>query len=70
MKSKKGFTVIELVVGIILLAVVIPGGVGWVKNITKLAQCDFEAPYKAEAIHTIGIIPPIGAITGWMDLGK
>ena len=45
-------------------------GTGWVKNIIKLSNCDFEAPYKAEVIHAIGIIPPVGAVTGWLDLGK
>jgi len=41
---------------------------GWTMNLIKLIDCDFEAPYKAEAIHTIGLIPPIGMITGWMDI--
>jgi hypothetical protein len=43
---------------------------GWVKNIIKLSDCDFIRPYKAEIIHTVGLIPPVGAITGWLDLGK
>ena len=58
-------------IGLILVAVIIVGGItGWIKNIIKLSDCDFEAPYRAEVIHTIGIIPPVGAITGWLDLGK
>ena len=44
--------------------------VGWIQNIIKLSECDFEAPYKAEVIHTIGILPPVGIFTGWLDLGK
>ena len=44
-------------------------GTGWVKNIIKLSNCDFEAPYKAEIIHGVGLIPPIGMITGWLDVG-
>lgn len=44
--------------------------VGWVKNIVKLSDCDFKPPYKAEVIHTIGLIPPVGAVTGWIDAGK
>jgi hypothetical protein len=55
---------------IVMLAVVLIVGTGWVKNIIKLANCDFEAPYKAEVIHAVGIIPPVGMITGWLDLGK
>jgi len=54
---------------LILLFIVIIA-IGWVKNIIKLSSCDFEAPYKAEIIYCIGLIPPVGAVTGWLDLGK
>jgi len=43
---------------------------GYVKNVIGLVGCDFEAPYKCEVIRTIGIIPPVGAIAGWIDLGE
>lgn len=59
----KGLLVVSVV--IVLLA-----GTGWVKNIIKLSECDFEPPYKAEVVHIIGIIPPVGAVTGWLDMGK
>ena len=55
---------------IIWIAIVLIAGVGWVKNLIKLTECDFETPYKAEVIHTAGLIPPIGMITGWLDVGK
>ena len=55
---------------IIPVVLVLVVGVGWVKNLIKLVDCDFEAPYKAEAIHTLGIIPPVGMVTGWLDVGK
>lgn len=55
-----------LIVWLVLVLVI---GTGWVKNIIKLSSCDFEAPYKAEVIHGIGIIPPVGMITGWLDVG-
>ena len=51
------------------LVIVLAVGVGWVKNIIKLANCDFEAPFKAEVIHALGVIPPVGMVTGWLDLG-
>lgn len=54
---------------ILPLLVVLIIGTGWVKNLIKLSECDFEAPYKAEVIHAIGIIPPVGMVTGWLDLG-
>jgi hypothetical protein len=52
----------------VLIIVVV--GTGLVKNLIKLTECDFEAPYKAEVIHTVGLIPPVGMITGWLDVGK
>lgn len=54
----------------IYVVIVLVIGTGWVKNLIKLTECDFESPYKAEVIHTVGIIPPVGMITGWLDLGK
>lgn len=55
------------IVAIVLIVVI---GTGWVKNIIKLSDCDFKEPYKAEVIHGLGLIPPIGMVTGWMDIGK
>lgn len=55
---------------IIQLVTLLVMGTGWVKNLIKLTECDFEAPYKAEVIHYIGIVPPVGMVTGWLDLGK
>ena len=52
------------------ILIVAVAGTGWVKNIIKLSECDFEAPYKAEVIHTVGIVPPIGMVTGWLEVGK
>lgn len=55
---------------IVVVVIVLVVGIGWVKNIIKLSNCDFEAPYKCEVVHILGIVPPIGAITGWLDVGK
>ena len=66
MKYQKGFTAVEIIIVVLILAV----AVGWVKNLIKLTDCDFDAPYKCEIIHTVGLIPPVGAITGWLDVGK
>lgn len=56
--------------GIITLIVIVAVLTGWVKNVIKLSECDFEAPYKAEVIHCVGIIPPVGMVTGWLNVGK
>ena len=55
---------------IIFLLLFIVGGVGWVKNIIKLAECDFDAPYKAEVVHAVGLVPLVGAVTGYLDVGR
>ena len=55
---------------ILSAVIVIVVGIGWVKNIIKLTDCDFESPYKCEVVHAVGVIPPVGMITGWLDMGK
>lgn len=69
MKKQKGFTKIEII-WVIFFIIFIVVGIGWIKNIIKLSDCDFESPYKCEIFHAVGIIPPVGAITGYMDFGK
>lgn len=56
--------------GIISLVVVIFIAVSWIVNINKLIDCDFEAPYKAEVIHSIGLVPIISVVTAWVDVGR
>lgn len=42
---------------------------GWVANIYKLTQNDFESPTKEETLRTIGIVvPPMGIVLGYMEL--
>ena len=43
--------------------------VGWVVNIYRALNCDFEAPYKCDAIRIIGIfVPPVGGVVGYIDI--
>lgn len=43
--------------------------IGYGNNIVHFVNCDFESPYKAEAIYGVGIAFPImGAITGYIDI--
>lgn len=68
--KKKSFE-IGLTSTLIGLAVVIAGFVGWCMNAYKATQCDFEAPYKCEIVRVVGVFaPPVGAITGYIDLDK
>ena len=53
-----------------LIFIVLVAG-GWIGNIVKLCQADFEAPYKTELIRVGSIfIAPVGVVIGWMDIGE
>ncbi|NQU32782.1 MAG: hypothetical protein HQ521_06065 [Bacteroidetes bacterium] len=60
----------KFIVTVFMLVIYAAALLGWIQNITKLVDSDFEAPYKTEVIRTISIIPPIGAVTGWMTIGE
>jgi len=69
MKNKKGFTLVELMIFIVIFVGMIGlGGTGWVMNLYKFANCDFEKPFKEEILRGVGVIPPVGAVLGYMDL--
>lgn len=54
---------------LIVLAIVLLGFVGWCMNAYKATQCDFEAPYKCEAIRAVGVfVPPVGSIAGYFTI--
>lgn len=42
--------------------------VGWVKNFIKFINCDFNLPYRAEVIYSLGLIPVVGVVTGWLNI--
>ena len=53
----------KFIAGIIILALLLTP---WVWNAVKFANCDFEANFKCEAIHAIGVfVPPASLITVW-----
>ena len=53
---------------ILLLPIIVLGFTPYVWNGYKLSNCDFEANYKCEAIHGVGVIvPPASLITMWFD---
>ena len=57
----------QVILGFVL---VFGAPIGYVKNIIKFTQCDFEKPLAEEVIRAYGFIPPVGAIIGWIDLGE
>lgn len=61
MKSKMGGVGIILLIQLFLLCT-------WIGNVVRLCKCDFEAPYKAEAIYALGVFTPTCVVTAFMDL--
>jgi hypothetical protein len=44
---------------------------GYILNIYKLFQCDFEPNYREETIRTCGVFcPPLGVFIGYISLNK
>ena len=44
-------------------------GIGYIANVVKLLQCDFQAPYKSEVIRGVGIfVPFVGAPAGYLRI--
>ena len=63
MKNMNEFPISSLVVVIVFVGLL----VGWALSIYKLTTCDFQSPYKCEAMYGIGaFVPPAGAIIGWI----
>lgn len=42
----------------------------WVWNFTKFVGSDFEMPVKREAIHGVGLIPPLCVVTCWFNIDE
>jgi Na+/pantothenate symporter len=61
----------DSIIGILILGMWIAGIVGWLMNLYKLAQCDFDTPLKTEIIRAIALpVAPLGAVIGYMDIGE
>jgi hypothetical protein len=56
-------------INIIGLIIIVFCFTGWIKNIIKLSNCDFEPSYRSEVLRIIGIpVAPMGIVIGYMDL--
>lgn len=63
-KSGSSFVAVVLIQLVILVLILFPSGV----NLKRLINDDFKAPYKAEIVHAIGIIPLVNWVVVWMDI--
>lgn len=63
MKAQRGFTIVELIVVVLGLASII----GWVWNIVKLSQMNFEPITTMLIIRIAGIlVAPLGVVVGYL----
>ncbi len=60
---KKPYTLIEFIVVFLMTF----GSIGWVINLIKLVNCDFEPNWKEEILRGIGLIPFIGDFMGYFN---
>ena len=52
-----------------IMAAAVLGIFGYCANVYKVFGTDFESPYKAEVIRTVGIfVPPVGVIAGYLTI--
>ena len=57
--------------GLGIIAIYLIAVWGYIANIYKLTDCDFDKPYKAEVIRVVGIVvPPVGCVTGFIDIDE
>lgn len=64
MKKDNKLTIIIIATLLLFLAC----ATGWGMNVYKLVNLDFQPPYKAEVIRSLGVIPPIGAFVGYFSI--
>ena len=38
----------------------------WIVNLVQLLSCNFDAPWRDEVVHAIGLLGPAAGITVWM----
>lgn len=61
MSINRIFTFSGLFFGLIFAVI----ATSWCVNLYKLTQCDFQAPWKGEIIHAVGLIPIAAPVTVW-----
>lgn len=54
-------------IALVVFAAWIAGVACWFTNVYQFTQCDFDAPYRCEAIHGAGLFGPIAIVTVWFE---
>jgi hypothetical protein len=66
----KSNTSLSITVVLLMLLLTVFIGISWVVNVVKLVQCDFDSPYKEEAVRGIGLIPIVAPFVAWQDFNE
>lgn len=67
-RRRSGYTIIELLT-IFWMVFLLYVFIAWIGNFVRLVNCDWQAPYKDEAIYGIAAVTFFpSAVTVWMDL--
>lgn len=53
------------IIALVLFVLIITGEV---MCIVKALRCDWEAPYKAEAVYTISALTGVGCVVGYLNI--
>lgn len=56
----------SITLGLIWLLFILYNIVTWIINLIKFIGCDFDAPYKEEILHGLGLFTPIYWVTAWL----
>lgn len=58
----------EKIIGFFIIVFYIAGGIGWALNFFMFFCLNFESPYRAEVIRGIGVVSPLGAVMGYINI--
>lgn len=61
MRDKRQHTLFEASIGVTAVGVMLL----WAINAGKFVACDFKPDYRCEAIHGVGLLPPLSIFTVW-----
>jgi hypothetical protein len=67
-KEFKSAARVAKVTALVYLGVILFVITCWVWNLVTLVNLDFEAPYKAEIVHGVGLVPVISCVTVFLDI--
>lgn len=64
--------ILDVIPGLIAVAIVVLLIIGWIMCLVAFCNCDFTGATssKAEVIYGIGVFTGLGSILGWFNFGR